>query len=256
MPVVTLTPAVLELLNRRRIFDLPRAGRRWREGQQLVVRPDMRIEPYSHILAGHVLPLRFGAFSYSHSALALHAEIGRYCSFGADIAWMKGNHPMEWVTTSPFAYDVVPLSGVQAFFADAGATYRHRDLIAPEFRVDIGHDVWIGDGAMLGTRLKIGHGAVIGARSLVLKDVPAYAVVAGSPARILRYRFPEPLIERLLALEWWRYAPDVLQAVDMTDPERFVEELPRIAEERSARVMTPVCLTYADIQAATQPAAG
>ena len=253
MPVVTLTPAVLDLLNSRRIFDLPRAGRRWREGQQLLVHPDMRIEPYSHILAGQMLPLRLGAFSYSHSALALHAEIGRYCSFGGELAWMQGDHPMDWVTTSPIAYDVVPLPGVRAFFADAGAEYRRREVSLPPYRVEIGNDVWIGDGVMLGTRVKIGHGAAIGARSLVLKDVPPYAVVAGSPARILRYRFPEPLIERLLALEWWRYAPDVLQAADMTRPERFVEELPRIVAERSARVMVPACLTYPDILAAAQP---
>jgi acetyltransferase-like isoleucine patch superfamily enzyme len=256
MPVVTLTPAVLELLKNRRIFDLPRAGRRWREGQYLLVHPNMRIEPYAHIFAGQILPLRLGAFSYSHSPLAMHAEIGRYCSFGADIAWMKGDHPMGWATTSPIAYDVTPLPGMQAYFADVGAEYRHHDLSAPPQRVEIGNDVWIGDGAMLGTRVKIGDGAVIGARSLVLKDVPPYAVVAGSPARILRYRFPEPLIERLLALQWWRYAPELLQAADLSKPERFVDELPRLIEQRSARPVNPVCLTYADIQAALQPAAG
>lgn len=247
---VTLTPALLSLFDTRRVFDAPRAGRRWREGQTLVLDPGLQIEPYCHIHAGQVLPLQLGAFTYSHSALAAHAEIGRYCSIGGGLAWMQGNHPMDWATTSPVAYDVVPLEGVRAYFADVGAPYRNREAPLAPYRVEIGHDVWIGDGVMLGPRVKIGHGAVIGARALVLKDVPPYAVVGGSPARILRYRFPEPLIERLLQLAWWRYAPDVLQAADMTDPERFADELPRIVEQRGAQAINPRCLTYPDIRQA------
>lgn len=250
MPVITLTPALLQLLDSRRVFDMPRPGRRWRAGQNLLVHPNLRIEPYVHIHAGQLLPLRMGAFSYSHSAMAPHVEIGRYCSLARDIAWMQGDHPMDWVTSSPIAYDPNPLAAVRAFFADAGVEYRGREFPAGAYRVEIGNDVWIGEGAMLGAAVKVGDGAVIGARSLVLKDVPPYAVVVGSPARILRYRFPEPLIERLLALQWWRYMPDVLQAGDLSDPERFVEEFPRLVEERSARMIEPRCLTFATIQQA------
>lgn len=257
MPFLTITPEVLQLLNERRILDLPGAGRRWRVGQRLWAPANMRIEPYNAIFAGDWLPASLGAFSYSHSAMAAYAAIGRYCSIGAGLTWMGGEHPAAWATTSPIAYDPTPLRHVQAYFADVGAEYRARVWQkGPPWGVEIGNDVWIGDGVMLAPTVKIGHGAVIGARSLVLKDVPAYAIVAGSPARVIRYRFPEPLIERMLALEWWRYRPEILQAAEITDPERFVEELPRLVEERGAEVMTPPCLTWAHLErAAATPSA-
>jgi hypothetical protein len=170
-------------------------------------------------------------------------EVGRYCSIGADLSWMGGVHPAAWATTSPIAYDPRALQHVEAFFKDYGAPYRPRSWNEPPpWRVEIGHDVWIGDGVMIAPAVKIGHGAVVGARSLVLKDVPPYAVVAGSPARILRYRFPEALVERMLALAWWRYPPDVLQAADVSQPEQFVEEPPRLIEA-GARALSPVFLT-------------
>jgi hypothetical protein len=87
----------------------------------------------------------------------------------------------------------------------------------------------------------------VGARSLVTRDVPPYAVVAGSPARVIRHRFPEAIVERLLRVEWWRHGPDVLQALDPRRIEAFLDR----AEQCEAPVMTLQPLTFEDIAAAT-----
>ena len=70
----------------------------------------------------------------------------------------------------------------------------------------IGPDVWIGQGAFIKAGVTIGAGAIIGARATVLRDVPPYAIVVGTPGRVVRLRFPEATVERLLAVEWWRYS--------------------------------------------------
>jgi len=257
MAAVPLTPAVLQLLTAKRIFDTPPVGgaRRWRVGEPLYVDAQLRLEPYTGFFTGHALPREMGAFSYTHSNMAHHALVGRYCSIGAALFWMGGEHPAGWATTSPISYDPSPLQSVHAFFQDIGEPYAHLDWPAEPWRIEIGHDVWIGDGVMLKPNLKIGHGAVVGARSLVLKDVPPYAIVAGAPARILRYRFPDPLIERMLALQWWRYTPDVVKAAEIKDPERFVEEFPAVVEARKAQPFAPAPLTLHDLAAAIRATA-
>jgi hypothetical protein len=95
-------------------------------------------------------------------------------------------------------------------------------------RVTIGHDVWIGHGAIVMPAISIGHGAVVAAGAVVTKDVAPYAIVAGVPARHLRWRFEETIRNRLLLLEWWNWDHARLgQAVsDMQSlaPEAFIEK--------------------------------
>jgi len=222
MKVVRVSPALLDLLRERRIFHQLRRGDRWRVGQLLGVAPTAKIEPYSNILAGDYIPLAFGAFSYSHSLVRPHVSIGRYCSVGEQVAWMGGNHPMDWATTSAFLYDSGNLQGVGAYHADQGTTAQLRTL-PPTGSTIVGNDVWIGDGAMIAAGVTIGDGAVIGARALVLKNVAPYSIVVGSPAKVLRYRFSGQIIERLLAAKWWRFGPDALQVMDPENPEVFLQ---------------------------------
>jgi serine acetyltransferase len=77
--------------------------------------------------------------------------------------------------------------------------------------VVIGNDVWVGAGAVILPGIKIGHGAIIGAGAVVTKDVPDYAIVTGVPAKILRYRFDEAIIDRLLKLQWWSLEKSVIK---------------------------------------------
>lgn len=90
----------------------------------------------------------------------------------------------------------------------------------------IGNDVWIGHGAVLLRHVRIGHGAVVGALSVVTKDVPPYAIVAGNPARIIRYRFTESQIVRLLKSEWWNLPIDTLrQLVPFSQVDEFLQQI-------------------------------
>jgi hypothetical protein len=89
----------------------------------------------------------------------------------------------------------------------------------------------------------IGDGAVIGARALVLNDVPPYAIVVGQPGRILRYRFPEPLIERFLEARWWRYEPKVISTLPAKQPERFLDAFAERLEKDQPALMAPSRLT-------------
>lgn len=92
--------------------------------------------------------------------------------------------------------------------------------------VEIGHDVWIGEGARILRPVVLGHGCVIAAGAVVTRDVPPYAIVAGVPARILRYRIPEELIPQMLSIAWWDWEPQVIRKKirHFYDPVKFVKK--------------------------------
>lgn len=122
-------------------------------------------------------------------------SIGKYCSFAADVKLMLGGgHRTDWVSTYPFS-DLDP-----EFAHIEGHPVSKGDI-------KIGNDVWFGREAMIMSGVTIGDGAVIAARSLITRDIPAYAIAAGQPGKVLRYRFTPDIIERLLALTWWNW-PD------------------------------------------------
>ncbi|ONH82009.1 hypothetical protein APZ41_016795 [Roseomonas mucosa] len=89
----------------------------------------------------------------------------------------------------------------------------------------VGHDVWVGFGAFVKAGVKIGTGAVVAAHSVVVSDVPPYAIVAGVPARVKRFRFPESTIARLLASRWWDYGIYEFLGEPITNPENFCDLL-------------------------------
>ncbi len=230
--------AARDLLAKHRI--MAKGAETWPLGAALNIDTDAVLEPYSHVLSGLIVPKSIGAFSYLFSPADAYMNIGRYCSIARKVVLMGSSHPDDWVSSHPFSHNPGPVQGVKTYLRDIGAQHFYlAEYARPDPYVYIGHDVWIGDDAMIKRGVTIGHGAIVGARSVVTKDVPPYAIVGGSPARIIRYRFDEALVERLLASQWWRYGPDVVQALGVTDPARFVD---RLAEQEARGLIKPLDL--------------
>ena len=118
-------------------------------------------------------------------------RIGRYCSFGSSVRVVDANHPMDSLTTHPICYDpaasVIEATRIKAI------------------RLIIEDDVWVGHNSVILPSCKyIGRGAIIGAGSIVTRDVAPYSVVAGNPARLLRHRFDPQVIAAIEASKWWQ----------------------------------------------------
>lgn len=148
--------------------------------------------------------VQLGDFSYfERHAEAIYTTIGRFCSIAANARLNALEHPMERVTTHKITYRP------NEYFRYLGVdgAFRERRRARP---VTIGHDVWIGHGAVIMPGVSIADGAVIGANAVVTKDVDAYSVVAGVPAKRIRDRFPSEIAARLRDLAWWNWSDDKL----------------------------------------------
>lgn len=129
--------------------------------------------------------------------------IGSFCSIGSGAAFiMAGNqgHRSDWISTFPFYWmsDVPSFAGAHNGFRPAGDTV-------------IGNDVWIGSEAIIMPGVTIGDGAVIGTGALVTKDIEPYAIMGGTPAKLIRKRFDDAQIAKLLELRWWNWKDEELK---------------------------------------------
>lgn len=148
-----------------------------------------------------------GEGSYiNHNSRLIGSKIGRYCSISDNVYSGFGHHPLNFISThSSFFYDTTSQLGWSWFDKNSAPSYdpyKHPKNDS-KFITEIGHDVWIGSHVMIMDGITIGTRAVVGTGSVVTKDIPPYAIVAGVPARIIRYRHPESIIEELLKSEWW-----------------------------------------------------
>lgn len=195
---------------------------------------DSRIEGPTSVLST-VAPGAFldvGAFCNLSGGAINNLRAGRYCSVASGVVIGPHEHPTDWLTTSRVAY-YPEVNGWDALLAGEGARSVHDRK--PSFRdscpvTTLGPDVWVGQGAFLKAGVTVGTGAIVGARATVLKDVPPYAIMVGTPARVLRLRFPEPVVERLLASKWWEYSLYELFDAPFDDVERALD----VIEDRIA----------------------
>lgn len=150
-----------------------------------------------------------GDYSYiERDGEAIYASIGKFCAVAAHCRINALNHPMERISQHKITYRP------NEYFAGAKLDKAFREERISQ-RVEIGHDVWIGHGAIVLPGVKIGHGAVVAAGAVVTKDVPPHAVVAGVPARFLKWRFAPEISARIIRLSWWDWEHDRLaQAID------------------------------------------
>lgn len=177
------------------------------------VHPSSKLESGTTFYGSHM-----GRHSFCGYDCEVHcADIGAFVSIANGVVIGGGRHPMEWVGMSPVFYE--GRDSVKAKFAT------HPREAAR--RVRIGHDVWIGRSAIVLPGVEIGHGAVVGAGAVVTKPVPPYAVVAGNPARHIRFRFDERTVERLLASRWWDLEDNALHLFGpaFNDVEKFLESV-------------------------------
>lgn len=195
--------------------------------------------------------LTLGAFSYINSlnlwlgGKALrHALIGKFCSLSWELLFLIArNHNYKALTTYP--------------------KYGRSNISSKNPRqIIIGHDVWIGHGATIMGGVKIGNGAVIGAKAVVAKDIPPYAIAVGNPARVVKYRFDEETIRKLLAVKWWNWDKEKINSVlpQSPDMKKFLDahyspELEEFPEDDFSRQLKGFKMIYQfipDFQA-TQP---
>lgn len=174
----------------------------YREGQQIRIRKDVLVEPYTNHPTGRILSM--GAFSYVRTPLiAPDFRIGRYSSVSTGVELSDQEHPLDRISTHPFTTHQHMRELAKKEFGKNVSTHHHQFVGPPPV---IGNDVWIGKDAVIMRGITIGDGAVVRAGSLVTKDVPPFAIVEGSPARILKYRIEdEDLRERMLSVRWWDY---------------------------------------------------
>lgn len=148
--------------------------------------------------------------------------IGKFCSIASGVKiLLGGNHIMSWVTTHPMW---VFLKDIKL---DQEIPLTIKDIV-------IGNDVWLATDSLIISGVNIGHGAVVGARSVVTKDVPPYAIVGGNPAQIIRYRFSEDVRNLLLANPWWDLPEDeIIEIAPLLCSDRIDELLNHIRKRNN-----------------------
>lgn len=202
----------------------------------LSVLPDTRItvpfyfEPAVTIGTANIgKNVRIGRNSFLNEGIIReHTTIGRYCSIGRKVTIAAPHHPLNFMTTH---LALLAMSDQGAPNPDAQENLRE---------TIIGNDVWIGDNVFIKRGVRISDGAVIGASAVVTKDVPPYAIMAGVPARLLRYRFDEATRQRLLAAAWWRLPEEFLGALPLRDVAATLEILERAAPPEAPIIYTQV----------------
>lgn len=167
---------------------------------------ETRLGAYCEVGARTILlDVEMGDYScVVNDAQMTYTTVGKFCSIAAMTRINPGNHPVHRATQAHFTYRA------SAYFPGEADEIEFFDWRKSR-RVHIGHDVWVGHGAIIPPGRSIGTGAVVAAGAIVTKDVAAYTIVAGNPARPIKRRFSEAVADRLARLAWWDWDHGVLR---------------------------------------------
>lgn len=186
---------------------------------------DSRLGAWTEVGARTTLAeVEMGDYSYVvHDAQVIYATIGRFCSIASHARVNPGNHPLERVALNHFTYraSAYGLGPDEVGFFDWRRGHR----------VTLGHDVWLGHGVIVLPGVSIGTGAAIGAGAVVTKDIPAFAVAVGNPARVIRFRFPADIRAALMGIAWWDWPRERLSAA--------LEDIRTLSAEEFCRRYSP-----------------
>jgi len=167
--------------------------------------------------ASHIVNISLGRYSYIGSfCTVLNTKIGSFCSIADNCIIGGASHPIDWVSTSPVFHKGKNI--MRKNFSN------HDFLISKE--TTVGNDVWIGNNVLIKSGVHIADGAIIGMGSVVTKNVNAYEIWAGNPAKLLRKRFNEETISELLFSKWWESEDDTLHvsARNFNDVKKYLRE--------------------------------
>lgn len=151
-----------------------------------------------------------GYGSYIGPYSSLRAKIGRFCSIGPFVRCNGGRHPYTypWVSTAPCFYSLNETHAQNSSTFATEQIFEENLSKSGLYTIEIGNDVWIGEGAFIVGGIKIGDGAVILAHAVITHDVPPYAIMGGVPASIIKFRYSEEDIQFLLKMRWWDNSKD------------------------------------------------
>jgi len=175
---------------------------------------------------------RIGSFTLIHDGTTLfsNTKIGKYCSIGKKCEIGVADHPQTWLSTSPIQYNL------KIHFPDYSSYFREGKRERPK-ETTIKNDVWIGSHVIIKRGVTIGDGAIVRAGAIVTKNVPPYSIVAGVPADIIKYRFNEKTIEKLLRYKWWNIEESKLKNVDFSNIKSAINTLGEIKSEKYKNVL-------------------
>jgi acetyltransferase-like isoleucine patch superfamily enzyme len=173
--------------------------------QSCIIDRGVSIDPNSKLnVHVHILPFsiinnsKIEVYTYVGSRCIIqNTSIGRYCSIANDVLIGLGQHPIDYFTTSPMFYRTINPLKVSIVKKELEFE-EHKKII-------IGNDVWIGARAIIQDGVQIGNGAIIASNAVVTRDVPPYAIVGGSPAKLIRYRIDQQRRTELETLNWWEW---------------------------------------------------
>lgn len=166
-----------------------------------------------------------GSFSYSYSMLPDGFVMGRYCSISSGLRFLDSTHPLETVTTSAITFRPRNKLFEQFMTPELAEFAASFSVLGPKPYPVVDHDVWIGADVTMAMGVRVGTGAIVASNSVVTRDVPPYAIVAGNPATVKRQRFPDELAARLLAARWWDLDPAFVFSSEFREPARLCDQI-------------------------------